>query len=455
MKDYETFPPLEIVGANGPYLELADGRKIIDAISSWWCKSVGHRHPAIIEAVRRQYEQFGHVILANTTHDAILRLSERLVNFANGYPADDWGQSFQSDKKPGHFSKVFYADNGSCAVEVTLKMAIQAQAQRGLPQRTRFTAFENGYHGETAGALSVSNVSLYQSPYRPLMFDCDFIRELPLRHGKDDPDFDDASGVWPRIEAQLEPLADSLAAIIYEPVLQGAGGMRIYSPDLIRRLRRWADAHSVYLIADEIAAGMGRLGLPLAGHWARSRKPNEEEQLVQPDFALLSKGLTGGELPMAVVLMTDEIYDCFYSDYADLRGFLHSHTFSGNALAVAAANATFDIFDSENVFENIRLVGGAMIDRVRRLEQKLPFLANARGLGMVAAVDIVGPDGRPLDWKRRTGYRVYREAVSLGALLRPLGDTMYVFPPLNATDDIIVRIIEILEQSLVNIMSRG
>ncbi len=386
MRDYRDFPPLEIVGARGTRLQLADGRQVLDAIASWWCKSLGHGHPRLIAALTAQAEKFEHVITANTTSEPLVRFCERILAIANR------GQ-------PGHFGKVFLADNGSTAVEIALKMALQAQAQRGAPGRTRFAAFENGYHGETVGALSVGDLDLYAAPYRPLCFPVERLTGLPYRVGPHDPAWLDASREWPAIEAALDVQ---------------------------------------YLIADEIAAGMGRLGAMLASHLVDG---------ALPDFAVMSKGLTAGVLPLSAVLTTDAIYALFDADYRDGRAFLHSNTFTGNALALAVANAVLDVFADDDVLGRVRETAPRLRAALEGITAERPHFGEVRACGMVAAVDLRARDGAPLDPRRRTGYAVYREAVARGALLRPLGDTMYLFPPLTVTPAEIDEMVGILRTS--------
>jgi adenosylmethionine---8-amino-7-oxononanoate aminotransferase len=452
MRDYVEFPPLVVTGARGSRLRLDDGREILDAISSWWCKSLGHGHPRLAAALRAQQDAFEHVITANTTSAPLVRLCERLLAAANGLPPSAWGPAAPAGRQPGHFGKVFLADNGSTAVEIALKMALQAQAQRGAPRRTRFVALENAYHGETAGALSVGDLDLYAAPYRALCFPVERLSGLPYRRGPGDPAWLDAASEWPAIEAALEAQADTLAAIVYEPVLQAAGGMLLFSPDLLRRLRAWAVARGVYLIADEIAAGMGRLGAVLASHLAEG--PGRTSLAALPDFAVLSKGLTAGVLPLSAVLTTDAIYGLFDADYADGRAFLHSNTFTGNALAVAVALAVLDVFADDDVLGGVSRRVPRLRAAVTAVASDRPYLRNVRACGMVAAVDIRDAGGGPLDPRRRTGWHVYREAVRRGALLRPLGDTMYLFPPLTATDAEIDEMAAILGQSLDAVLVR-
>jgi adenosylmethionine-8-amino-7-oxononanoate aminotransferase len=463
MRDYREFSPLAVVGAEGCRLRLADGREILDAISSWWCKSLGHGHPRLRAALVDQAQRFDQVILANTTNEPVVRLCERLLAAANGAGPDVWGQEtpdFRTSGLPNfrtHFSKVFLADNGSTAVEVALKMALQAQTQLGRPRRTRFAALANGYHGETVGALSVGDCGLYRDAYRPLLFPCAQLGPLPYRRGPEDPRWQDAGEEWPALARQLDPLAGELAAIIYEPVLQGAGGMRLYSPDLLRRLRAWADAHEVILIADEIAAGMGRCGAMLAGHLANGASPPHPRRParsvpVLPDLAVLAKGLTAGVLPLSAVLVTERIYRAFDADWVDRRAFLHSNTFAGNALAAAVANAVFTTFATEDVLGQVARRGPRLRQGLTELAARRPYLQAVRGLGMMAAVDLGTPAGGGLDWRRRTGYRVFREAVARGALLRPLGDTLYLFPPLTTSEADIDRMLAILADSCAAVM---
>jgi len=452
MRDYVAFPPLVVTGARGVRLRLDDGREILDAISSWWCKALGHGHPRLVAALRAQQDAFEHVITANTTSAPLVRLCERVLAAANGLPASAWGAAAPPGRPPGHFGKVFLADNGSTAVEIALKMALQAQAQRGQPGRTRFVALENAYHGETAATLSVGDLDLYAAPYRALCFPAGRLTGLPYRTGPADPAWLDAGAEWPALEAELDRQADTLAAIVYEPVLQAAGGMRLYSPDLLRRLRSWADAHGVFLIADEIAAGMGRLGAILASHLVEGSGRTSTAAL--PDFAVLSKGLTAGVLPLSAVLTTDAIFGLFDADYGDGRAFLHSNTFTGNALAVAVALAVLDVFADEDVLGRVAARGPGLVAALQKIAADRPYLRDVRGCGMVAAVDIRDTDGRALDPRRRTGWHVYREAVRRGALLRPLGDTMYLFPPLTATDDETGEMAAILGDSLDAIFRR-
>ena len=398
MKDYESFRPIVVSRAKGSHLELADGRKIIDAVSSWWCKSLGHAHPRLQQALVTQMHRFEHVILANTSNEVIVKLSQRLAQLTQS------------------LNKVFYAGDGSCAVEIAMKMSLHLRQIRGEKQRTEFLALENGYHGETIAALSVSDEGIYRDPYRALLFATEFIRPLPYVSGREDPLWNDCQSYWDKIEKLLKPHINTVTAIILEPIVQGAGGMKIYSQDFLKRLRAWTAKHGVHLIADEIMTGMGRTGKMLACEHAR----------IEPDFLCLSKGLTSGWLPFSAMLTTDEVYNAFYTDYAADKSFLHSHTFCGNALAASVALEVLNIFAEENICGRAQQLGEAMLMAMHEVAMDTKRLQNVRGIGAIVAADLICRDS-----SRRVGFEVYQKAVELGALLRPLGNTLYWLPPLN------------------------
>ncbi len=427
MRDYRDFSPLEVVGAEGCHLHLADGSTVIDAISSWWCKSLGHRHPRLTAALKRQADAFEHVLLANTTSAVVVDCAEAILAAANE-PAGLVGDPL---------SRVFFSGDGSTGIEVAMKMAVQFHAQTGQRQRTRFAALQNGYHGESLATMSVSDCDLYKAPFGPLCFDALRLGPPPYRSGGADPGWMDASAEWPAIQAQLDAAAQTLAAVLVEPILQGAGGMRLYSPDLLRRLRTWCTASGVLLLADEIASGMGRLGSWLACHQAG----------ILPDIAVLSKGLTGGYLPLTATVSTRRISDAFDGDWASGRAFLHSNTYSGHALGCAVAREVFAVYREERILSQVQAIGPRLRAGMAALAQRHPWFRNPRGVGMMAAIDLVDPAGGPFPREQRTGYRVYREAVRRGALLRNLGDTMYLFPPLIADASTIDRCLGILAES--------
>lgn len=400
MKDYEAFPPLMIKKAYGPYIELTDGRRIIDAISSWWCKSLGHNHPRLKAALQAQLECFEHVIFANSTYEIILQLSEKLANLCPG------------------LNKIFYASEGSSAVEIALKMSLHAQQLLSQNQRTQFTSLQNGYHGETFMALGLSDLGLYRKAYEAHLIKPNFIQNIPYVHSSSDPLWNNCSAIWPDIEKQLEKQEANLAAIIVEPIVQGAGGMKIYSQDFLRRLRKWTQTHGIYLIADEIMTGLGRTGQALACEHAK----------IKPDFICLSKGLTSGWLPMSAVLTHTEIYNLFYDDYSSGKSFLHSHTYSGNALAAAVALECLNILKDEKIFQQVREKEIILKKLMLEVHDKTERLTNIRGIGAIIAADLKLTE---TEKNQRIGYQIFQKALQLGAWLRPLGDTLYWLPPLN------------------------
>lgn len=416
MKDYETFKPLHVIGASGSYIHLKNGQKIIDAISSWWCKSLGHNDLRLKKALLEQVERFEHVILANTVNETILSLSEKLTQLTST------------------LNKVFYASDGSCAVEIAMKMSLHARKLMGQEAKQHFIALENGYHGETAAALSVSDVGLYRKDYESLLFKPHYISPLPYVCGTHDPLWQDCSSYWEPIEKSLEPLIEKTTAIILEPVVQGAAGMKIYSQDFLRRLRAWTKQHDIHLIADEIMTGIGRTGKMLACEHAD----------IEPDFLCLSKGLTSGWLPLSAMLTSQKIYDLFYDDYSTGKAFLHSHTYTGNALAASVALQVLKIFSEEDMLLQANNLGKAMRDAMHDIADQTKKIHNIRGIGAIVAADIVCDDH-----KRRIGFEVYQKAVERGALLRPLGNTIYWLPPLNMGLDTLTELKMITREALM------
>ncbi len=375
-------PLIPIVRGDGAWLIDADGNRYLDGISSWWSNLFGHANPRIAEAIAAQAAQLNHVMLAGFTHEPALQLAEQLVHIA-----------------PPGLSRVSYASDGASAVEIALKMSFHYWRNIGKPQRTRFIALANAYHGETLGALAVSDLPLYRAVYGPLLFD-------PIVAPS--PDWLDA-----------EP-GHETCAVILEPLVQCSGGMRMHAPSYLAGLRALCDEFDVHLIADEIAVGFGRTGTLFAC----------EQALIAPDFLCLSKGLTGGALPLSAVMTTDKVYDAFLGDYAANNAFLHSHTFSGNPIACAAALASLAIFRDEPVLERNRGLASRLGRRLETLRDH-PHVANLRQTGWIAAFDLVEDKASrtPYPPAARRGLRFYRHALSRGVLLRPLGDTVYFLPP--------------------------
>ncbi|OHV07820.1 adenosylmethionine--8-amino-7-oxononanoate transaminase [Kushneria phosphatilytica] len=403
MKDHETLPVTPIRRGRGVWLEDFDGRQYLDAISSWWVNIFGHANERINDRIRAQLDSLEHVILSGFTHQPVIELSERLGQLT-----------------PVGLGHCFYADNGSAAVEIALKMSYHYWYNVGRPEKRRFLTITNGYHGETLGALSVGDVAIFTETYRSLLLD---VLKVPAPDGFGLPREQwvaEAREKFAHMEAALERHHHELAAVIVEPLIQCAGGMRMYPPEYLGWLREACDRYNVQLIFDEIAVGFGRTGTLFAC----------EQASVRPDYLCLSKAITGGYLPLSVVMTTDEVYDAFYDDYASLRAFLHSHSYTGNPLACAAALATLDIFEQDNVIKANREKADH-IEQVTAPLREHPHVGDVRQTGMVVAIEMVRDRAtlEPYDFRERRGVRVFRHAMSRGAMLRPLGNVIYWMPP--------------------------
>jgi adenosylmethionine-8-amino-7-oxononanoate aminotransferase len=394
MKQHERFALVPIRRAAGVWLEDFEGRRYVDGVSSWWVNLFGHAHPTINAAVKDQIDRLEHVILAGFTQEPVVELSERLAKLA-----------------PGRLGHAFYASDGASATEIALKMAFHYWSNRGRPGKNRFVYLEGGYHGETAGALSVTDVPLFSNAYAPLLRR-NLQAPFPARRaGTREPGgYELAEEAAQALGRLLEEHQDSIAALILEPMVQGASGMRIYHPDYLRRARELCSRHEVLLIADEIMTGFGRTGTMFAC----------EHASIAPDFICLSKGITGGYLPLSCVLTTDEVYGAFYDD--DIaRGFLHSHSYTGNTLACRAACAVLDIFASEHVLEVNR--GKALrFDELAAPLKAHPTVRNFRRLGMIWAFEVDTAE-------KAFARRAFEVALERGVLLRPIGTTVYFMPP--------------------------
>jgi adenosylmethionine-8-amino-7-oxononanoate aminotransferase len=404
MKDHETLPMIPLRSGSGVWLEDYSGRRYVDGISSWWVNLFGHANARINAAVREQLDRLEHAIFAGFTHQPAVTLAEELTRIA-----------------PAGLSRCFFADNGSAAIEVAIKMSFHFWRNSGQSRKTRFITLSNSYHGETLGALAVGNVDLYKSIYRPLLMDVitvpspdSFAREPGVSEAQH------AETMFAHMETALARHHDEVAAVIVEPLVQCAGGMRMYDARYLTLLREACDRHGVHLIADEIAVGFGRTGTLFAC----------EQAGIRPDYLCLSKGLTGGYLPLSVVMTTQAVYAAFYDEYVQLNAFLHSHSYTGNPLACAAANATLEIFREQPVLERNRETARRMGTSVEHLRDH-PHVAEIRQRGMILAIELVKDRATraPYPWQERRGLRIYRHALERGALLRPLGTTLYFMPP--------------------------
>ena len=410
MKDHESVPMIPLRSGSGVWLEDFTGKRYLDGISSWWVNLFGHANPRINAAVAEQLGRLEHAIFAGFTHEPAIRLAEELLRLA-----------------PPGLNRCFFADNGSAAIEVAVKMSFHFWRNMGQERKTRFITLANSYHGETLGALAVGNVDLYKAIYRPLLMDVITVPSPDAFTGEPGvTPAEHARRMFEHMETALARNHDEVAAVIVEPLVQCAGGMRMYDPLYLQLLREACDRYHVHLIADEIAVGFGRTGTMFAC----------EQAGIRPDYLCLSKGLTGGYLPLSAVLTTDTIYDAFYDEYTKLNAFLHSHSYTGNPLACAAANATLAIFRDEPVLERNRATAAKMLTSVEHLRDH-PHVADIRQRGMILAIELMkGPASRtPWPWQERRGLRIYQHALERGALIRPLGTTIYFMPPYVITPE--------------------
>jgi adenosylmethionine-8-amino-7-oxononanoate aminotransferase len=432
MQVHEADPPVPVVGGEGCDLLLANGERVLDGVSSWWTCLHGHGHPRLVSALERQAARLDHVMFAGFTHEPALELVVRL-----------------RPKLPPNLTRAFFSDDGSTAVEVALKMAFQAQLQRGEKGRDRFGALRGGYHGDTLGAVGVGELDNFMTGlFRPLLLACERLEvpEDPRREVAPDPTSDLAS--WPeRLEAARQSMAtffathgERLAAFIAEPLVQCAGGMRMWPPELLQELRAQCDTHGVYLILDEVATGFGRTGTFLAC----------EQAGVAPDLLCLSKGLTGGTLPLSMTWATEELYGHFWGTPASGRAFLHGHSYTGNATACAVACASLALFDDEPVLANAAALNEAMSATFTALAAH-PAVRQARVLGTIGACRLVDPaTGAAHPPDDRFGWRLHRRALDRGLLVRPMGDCLYLLPPLSTPP---ARVREAAE-TLLDLLSR-
>jgi len=391
MKHHEQLPLVPISRGEGLWLHDFEGRRYFDAVSSWWVNLFGHANPRIGDAIRGQLDKLEHVMLAGFTHRPVVELSERLSALTGG--------------ALGH---AFYASDGASATEIALKMSAHYWRNHGKPEKSRFLCIAGSYHGETAGALSVTDIPLFREAYAPLVRLSATVPNPDARRGPTPRDA--ASRAADALHATLAEQAGQIAAIIVEPLVQCANGMTMYDPEYLRRLRRICDRYDVHLIADEIAVGCGRSGRFFACEHAE----------ILPDFLCLSKGISGGYLPLSIVLCTDKVFEAFYDD-SSARAFLHSHSYTGNPLACAAALATLDIFEQDDVLEQNR-VRAAQLTALAQLIVRHPRVENFRQTGMIWAFDVKTED---------PGFarKLFKCALERELLLRPIGNTVYWMPP--------------------------
>lgn len=419
MKDYEQLPPMVIDHAKGVFLYDVEGKEYMDLVSSWWCNLLGHCHPRINEGIKKQLDKLEHVLFANFSHEGAIELCERLSRVV-----------------PEGLCKFHFSDNGSSSVECALKMSFQYHYQTGYPEKTRFVTLTGAYHGETVGALSVGGMDVYAKIYKPMLMDTIYV-EAPdcyrcpygmTRDSCEAPCFEKA-------EAVLQEYGKEVSAFIVEPLIQGSAGMKVYPSVYLKKLREACSRSQVHLIADEIATGFGRTGRMFACDHAG----------ITPDIMCISKGLTGGYLPMAITVTTQKMYDAFYGDYSQGKAFMHSHTYSGNPLACAAALEVLKILEEEPVLEQAVSNGVYLNQKLLAALGDHPHVGEIRSMGLINAIELVADRKTKTAFpaENRTGYQVFLRGLEKGLLMRPLGDVMYFNPPLTITRDEIDQAVEL------------
>jgi len=416
MRDWEASDPLLIESGDGIMLRGSDGRDYYDANSSMWLNVHGHGRPEIDNAIRVQLDKIAQVTLLGLTHEPAALLAARLAEIA-----------------PEGLSRVFFSDNGSTAVEVALKMAFQYWQHKG-ESRPRFVALNDGYHGDTIGAVSVGGVSLFHGIFKPLLFTAEFIPSPALAQN--------AAEAAAQLEEVLDRYPGEISAVVMEPIVQMAGGILVQPPGYLKAVRELCDRHNVLLIFDEVATGFGRTGTMFAC----------EQEDVAPDFLCLAKGLTGGYMPLAATLTHEGIYEAFLGDYHEWKTFTHGHSYGGNPLACAAALATLDIFEQDNVLAGLP----AKIAHIREtLEtfRDLPHVNSIRQAGLAAGIALIKDKdaGTPYALEDAIGPKICARARELGLITRPLGPIITFLPPLVGTNEQITEMLEIIRQAIVDV----
>ena len=424
MKEWEEAVPVIISEGRGSFLKDIYGRWYLDGVSSLWVNVHGHRKKEIDDAIRNQLERISHSTLLGLGSESSIELAEKLINIV-----------------PASLSRVFYSDNGSTSVEVALKMAYQYWIHRGVKGREKFLCLKNAYHGDTLGAVSAGGIDIFHEAFRPLLFDT-FRAPSPYCYrcelGLESPGC--GLACLESLEEILKGHAPEIAAVIIEPMVQGAGGMIVFPQGYLKGVRELTEKYGVLLIADEVAVGFGRTGRMFAC----------EHEDVVPDFLCLSKGITGGYLPLAATITTEEVYSAFLGEYRELKTFFHGHSYSGNPLACAAAIASIGLFEKEKTVEGVRKKENILLpwlEAVRGLEH----VGDARGIGLMAGVELVrdSKNREPYPFEDRMGFKVCLKAREKGLLLRPLGDVVVIMPPLSISEEHLAGMLDIIRDSIV------
>ncbi|MGD0061030.1 MAG: adenosylmethionine--8-amino-7-oxononanoate transaminase [Verrucomicrobiia bacterium] len=404
MKDWMGEEPVIIESGQGAILRDVNGREYIDANSSIWTNLHGHQHPKITQAIKDQLDRIAHSSFLGLSNKPAIELAEKLVAIA-----------------PQGLTRVFYSDDGSTAMEVSIKMALQYWQHRKEPRRTRFVAFADAYHGDTLGAVSVGGIDLFHSAFRPLLFDVD--RANDITH----------------VAQLMREHRDAVAAVVIEPLVQGAAGMKMWQRGLLAELRRLCTKHGALLIADEVMTGFGRTGTMFAC----------EQEGVTPDLMAVAKGLTGGYLPLAATLTTEEVFRAFLGDYAEFKTFFHGHSYTGNQLGCAAALGNLQVFEEEQTLKALQ----PKCEHLRaglELMRQLPHVGDVRHIGMIGAIELFQDVGakKPFPLTDRIGIKVCAEMRRRGVLTRPIGNTIVLMPPYCINGEQLERVLSVLAESV-------
>ncbi len=423
MKEYENQEPIIIEEGDGVYLIDTEGRRYIDGVSSLWVTIHGHRVPEIDRAIKEQVEKIGHSTLLGITNTTAVELAKELIEVC-----------------PKGLSKVFYSGDGASAVEVALKMAFQYWQHRGKPEKTKFVSLENGYHGDTLGAVSVGGIDLFHAVYKPLLFETYkapsyYCYRCPL--GKTYPSCEIACAG--EVEKILDEHHDEIAAVIFEPYVQAAGGMIVSPPGYIKRVREYCDKYDVIMILDEVATGFGRTGRMFAC----------EHEDVTPDIMVLGKGMTGGYLPLSATVVTQEIYDAFLGEYDEFKTFFHGHSYSGNPISCAAALGNLEVFKKNNTLERLQ-------EKIEFLEREiqefkgLEHVGDVRNKGLMVGIELVEDKETktPYPLNMKMGWRVAGFAMQEEVLIRPLGNVVVLMPPIGIEIKDLKKLIDVTYRAI-------
>lgn len=422
----ENYKPTLIEKGEGIYVYDADGNKYIDAVASWWVNTLGHSVPRLNKVLTEQAEKIEHILLADFTHKPAIELAERLIKLA-GEP----------------FSKVFYSDDGSTAVEVAIKMAYQYWYQKGKPQKKHFVSMTDSYHGDTLGSVSVGGIDIYKKVFNPLVFEtlkvcAPYCYRCPKGCSQNNCNIECLKDVVKLFKEKH----NEIAAIIVEPLVQGAAGMRVYPSEYLNRLRILCDEYDILLIDDEVAMAFGRTGKYFAF----------EHTGIKPDIFCVAKGITAGYVPLAATVATDKIYRVFYDDFDKLKTFYHGHSFTGNPIACAVAVETLKIMEEAQIIENLPFKAEVFKKSMEKF-RNLKHAGDIRHIGMIGAVELVKDKKtkEPYAFSERIGHKVFLEALKKGAILRPIGSVIYFMPPLIITEEEIEKLTQIAYNAIKNI----